>query len=978
MSKLLNILKFGARALKPEEKGFGALNPEGFFSPTEKVLDIMEQKKGTPEQMFSQMKKIGGKSVKEEMLFTGVEDAFATTPKVTKEELLNYLSDNKTEIDQIVKSEKKMKEAGQGDYAFYKIDFSDIGASDFTEPELYQSLIDKPKLLPHTDDLKETISAIEIEELNPDNVKFMGGEFNIRPELVQYRFQEGKDIYDIRGSDDYGYEVYENGKLFVPDGQNSLFPSLNESGLIVNSLREEKFRKNNPIQQSRYDLSPRHEAYTLPGGDNYQEIVLSMESLPDKYSENLGKLTDTKEIMSKAKIIPKDATYSTTETGMRSVKFGDKEIIFDADRVKALEDGNVVEAYSGEPGKFQMNPETKEIMRIKPEYVNSTHFYEPNVLTWLRTKDRTDIDGNKILYVEEIQSDLSQRGRGKLLMGQSEKKNFINTKNSVIYGDILDDFNNLKQITNIDEYKGVRQTIMPNAQDSKITGIGQSFVGHKDAPISSKYLDESGLKNIGYSLEDLIKKQMTKYKYLTLKPKQLQNLVNQGISKNNVAQFKEVVSDANIDKLLKNNTYVYKPEVQADVEKSLIGYEDKLYTNVDDYVEPQYIEEQIETLKAGVFFDILKDKLLKKQTNNQELIKLQERYKRQIQRGETENPVIKSTFNSELNSLLRNTKAFLSPNEIEDLFKLYYSKQRFKELENNALDNFLRLEDISKQDFLDNVDVDVHEFSNEPVQKAQEKFKTFKAMYYNSELDGILNKADKFDADELKTFDYSPNAKQEVFDTLKNLNTNLSKAVSYNTRINPLSESYPSAPFVGSTERFTELAIKNALTYASKNGYDGVSFSNGLIHAQRWNSPELKDYYDKTIPKVLNDLFKQTGVEIENETIFTDKSFLDKYKDDSLDYDEHIPEDYDFIQVLEEGMNIETDGGYIKDSPTIYLKKEGAYNIDGTLKKVDTNAKKYIDSGVSLYTPIIGTGLTGVVTSKLLGSEEDIVEDEVL
>ena len=70
--------------------------------------------------------------------------------------------------------------------------------------------------------------------------------------------------------------------------------------------------------------------------------------------------------------------------------------------------------------------------------------------------------------------------------------------------------------------------------------------------------------------------------------------------------------------------------------------------------------------------------------------------------------------------------------------------------------------------------------------------------------------------------------------------------------------------------------------------------------------------------------------------------------------------------------------GYIGDQKTIYLKKEGDYNIDGTLKKEDTNAKKYIDSGVSLYTPIVGTGLTGVVTSKLLGSEEDIVKDEVL
>lgn len=973
MSKLLNIFKFGARALKPEEKGFGALNPEGFFSPTEKVLDMMQQQKGTPEQMFSQMKKIGGKPVKEEMLFTGVEDAFATTPKVTKKELLDYLADNKTEIDQIVKSEKKMKEAGQGDYQFYRIDFNQMGTTSiFEDPTRYEALKNKPSVLPHTDDLKEELSAISFDELNPDNVKFMGGKDNIRPELIQYRFQEGKDTYDIRGNDYYGYEVYENDKLFVPDGQNSLFPSLNESGLIVNSLREEKYKKINPIQQSKFDLSPRHESYTLPGGNNYQEIVLSMPNLPDKYSENLGKLTDTKQIMSTSKIIPKDATYSTTETGMRSVKVGDKEIIFDADRVKALEQGRVVEAYSGVPGKFQMNPETKEIMRVKPEYVNSTHFYEPNVLTWLRTKDRTDIDGNKILYVEEIQSDLSQRGRGKLLMGLSERKNFINTKNSVIYGDILDDFNNLKQITNIDEYKGVRKTIMPNAQDPKITAIGRSFVGHKDANISDIQFDENDLKNSGYSLEDLIKKQMTKYKYLTLKPKQLQNLVNQGISKNNVAQFKEIVSDTNIDKLLKNNTYVYKPEVQADVEKSLIGYEDKLYTNVDDYVEPQYIEEQIETLKAGVFFDILKDKLLKKQTNNSELIKFQNRYKRQIERGDVENPVIKSTFNLELNNLLRNTKVFLPPDEIEDLLKSYYSKERFKRIENDALENFLNAHSLTKEEYLDNVEIETPSDKLTNI-KAQDKFKTFKAMYYNSELDGILNKADKFDADELKTFDYNPKDKQKVFDTLKNLKTNLGEAVNYNTRINPLTEAYPSAPFVGSTERFTELAIKNALTYASKNGYDGVSFSSGKIHQKRWNSPELVNYYDRTIPKVLNDLFKQTGVEVEDVDIFLDKNSLDEYNT------ELKKGRYDFFSkdVLNEldqdppiGFDSSSDPfvGYIGDQKTIYLKENG----------VDTNAKKYIDSGVSLYTPIVGTGLTGAVTSKLLGSEEDIIEDEVL
>ncbi len=964
MSKLLNIFKFGARALKPEEKGFGALNPEGFFSPTEKVLDIMQQQKGTPEQMFSQMKKIGGKPVKEEMLFTGVEDAFATTPKVTKEELLDYLSDNKTEIDQIVKSEKKMKEAGQGDYEFYRIDFNEMGTTSiFDVPTRYEDLKNKPEVLPLTENITEELSAISFDKLNPDNVKFMGGKDNIRPELIQYRFQEGKDTYDVRGNDYYGYEIYENDKLFVPDGQNSLFPSLNESGLIVNSLREDKYKKANPIQQSKFDLEPRHESYTLPGGDNYQEIVLSMPNLPDKFSANLGKLQDTKDQLRVDRI--EESVLPKSKRKIKSVMYKNREIEFDEKMIQDLEDGKVV---GGGVEKFQMNPETKEIMLVKPEYVQSTHFYEPNVITWLRTKDRVDSDGKKILYVEEIQSDLSQRGRGQFIMGEKEKKNFINTKNPVIYGDILDNFDKLKKLTNIDEFKGLRKTIMPRADDARFTALGRTFVGHKDATISDMQFDENDLKNSKYSLEDLIKKQMTKYKYLTLKPKQLQSLVNQGISKDNVVQYREIISDVNIDKLLKNNFYVYKPDVQAGYEKNLIGYEDKLYTNVDDYVEPQYIAEQITTLKAGVFFDILRDKLLTMKTKNKSLIDIQERHKQSVTRGDADSFEIKSGRNAELKDLLRQTKEdIFTPDEIKDIMKSYYSKERFKRFEDDALDNFLDLHSLTKEEYLDNVEIETPSNKLESI-KAQDKFKTFEAMYFNSEFDRILNKADEFDVDDLKNFDYSSNAKQEVFDELKNLNTNLSKATQYNTRINPLKTEFPSAPFVGSTERFTELAIKNALTYASKNGYDGVAFSNGTIHQKRWNSPELKDYYDKTIPKVLNDLFKQTGVEVENATIFTDKKFKKEFDEGTLALKDTMPYAYDINYILKNNIGEPQVGGFIKDTPTIYLKKEN----------VDTNAKKYIDSGVSLYTPIVGTGLTGVVTSKLLGSEEDIVKDEVL
>ena len=89
--------------------GFGALDDLGMFSPTEKAIDMLPQQKGTPQQMFKQLTQIGNKPVKEEMLFTGMEDAFATAPKVTSQELKDYLAGNKTRIKETIKSKKAVE-----------------------------------------------------------------------------------------------------------------------------------------------------------------------------------------------------------------------------------------------------------------------------------------------------------------------------------------------------------------------------------------------------------------------------------------------------------------------------------------------------------------------------------------------------------------------------------------------------------------------------------------------------------------------------------------------------------------------------------------------------------------------------------------------------------------------------------------------------------------------------------------------------
>lgn len=43
-------------------------------------------------------------------------------------------------------------------------------------------------------------------------------------------------------------------------------------------------------------------------------------------------------------------------------------------------------------------------------FVNPGHFDEPNILAHLRMKDRVDVDGNKTLLIEEVQSDWHQKG----------------------------------------------------------------------------------------------------------------------------------------------------------------------------------------------------------------------------------------------------------------------------------------------------------------------------------------------------------------------------------------------------------------------------------------------------------------------------------------------------------------------------------------------------------------------------------------
>lgn len=127
----------------------------------------------------------------------------------------------------------------------------------------------------------------------------------------------------------------------------------------------------------------KYSQYALPGGENYREVLLT---LPVKSRDTSGY---TAELVSS----PDDMGL-----GEWQVMNGDRFV------------GNPVIAYKNENAiQTAVNRENRE----NPAGYKSSHWDAPNVLAHIRVNDRVDADGNRVLFVEEIQSDFGQETKKK-------------------------------------------------------------------------------------------------------------------------------------------------------------------------------------------------------------------------------------------------------------------------------------------------------------------------------------------------------------------------------------------------------------------------------------------------------------------------------------------------------------------------------------------------------------------------------------
>jgi hypothetical protein len=136
--------------------------------------------------------------------------------------------------------------------------------------------------------------------------------------------------------------------------------------------------------------STKFSQYTLPGGENYREILLTLpQKNPEFDPADLGRLTE---------LSNKTRTPAETE------------------EYRAL-----AQRYDA-----SLRGETT------PEY-RSTHYDQPNILAHMRVNDRV-VDGKKTLFVEEIQSDWHQAGRKKGYADRNKPFELFDPVTAEIYG----------------------------------------------------------------------------------------------------------------------------------------------------------------------------------------------------------------------------------------------------------------------------------------------------------------------------------------------------------------------------------------------------------------------------------------------------------------------------------------------------------------------------------------------------------------
>jgi len=331
-------------------------NAMGFYSPLDEAVMNLQNQKGTGQQYLAQLLKTGG--VKEDEVITrGLKQFLTESPKVTKTEIQDFLAENPIDLRETI-----------------------LGA--------------KPKINTNSPYAIPEVMKVLQNNTTPESMKI-----SLQNDYDAYRAlqQKNPELFD-ENAEDYFDVVFKN---------------------LVPNADQYKPAKFNTLQVGS-------------GGENYREVQIRLPSGEDRpyvYSSNPKKMTGQVEeqlseygFKPEYKVVWEDGTFSG------GYDKASAEAVAKTGKPSAVQ-GTIIKKFPNYQSAFdyaQSRPQEERLANhirpanSQPEFVNKSHYDEPNILAHMRVNDRT-IDGKKTLFIEEIQSDWHQAGRKKGYQGTADK-----------------------------------------------------------------------------------------------------------------------------------------------------------------------------------------------------------------------------------------------------------------------------------------------------------------------------------------------------------------------------------------------------------------------------------------------------------------------------------------------------------------------------------------------------------------------------
>ena len=336
----------------------GSSGELGFYSKALEETKKLQQKKGTGQQFRQMLKKAGVSD--DEIEWSGL-NVVLSKDKTTKKEIEDQLRLNKLEIREVVKD--KLPEEVEMDFANSEMAVNDdnriLYANEGTLAERLENNELKSTLTPEdaygSDYINERADEL-FEEFSE------GGKFPVdktaTPKMRENAFNQAlTEYYDdpIRIYED------ENTGIVITGNDNigySIFPDME-------STKGEGAFKNAYTYSPPQNRSQSQEIYSLPEAKVQARQIAEDEGL---------------------------------------IGFGDEGMVRFSDDSYRLAGG---ENYR----EFVITSDRYDSFNAGP--FRSDHFDERNIIGHFRTSDRTTLAGDKVLYIDEIQSDWGQTGREK-------------------------------------------------------------------------------------------------------------------------------------------------------------------------------------------------------------------------------------------------------------------------------------------------------------------------------------------------------------------------------------------------------------------------------------------------------------------------------------------------------------------------------------------------------------------------------------